>query len=618
MARQYKEDSPINTITKIRSLLGEIGVINYESFWGQPYEDIYSVRIQDFEENGEFGTNGKGTNRVYTLASAWAEYIERLQNGFLTGTGSLNRILLKDLKKETGCYFFPDEKFLTKDEFKSLPAEFLKDIFSKKDLKITESDIDTYFNRLIENGFPGVLSVPFYDYNNGKIVYLPLNITLMITGSNGMAAGNTVAEGTFQGICELLERYAASIIYYNELTPPSISMDYLKKYPKELKMINNIKANGYDVIVKDFSANMKLPVLALLIVDRKKQMYRLNVGSETSFSVALSRVLTEIHQGSKDKEAFEKAMLPIPTKRQNYFIKNDDKSHFKRRTEFKQFVMNGSGTYPNSLFGKSESYKFDEGAFVQKDSYEDEVKYLLSLISKDLGQNIFLRDTSFLGFPSFFIYIPNLSARGVKNHQYTEEIFNVQSNIAMDKIEDLFFPFNNLLADTEKIKKLIPILTSIATTSKGLKEVKMKDSLKLEFKNDFYWDSIPLTFFLTGLSFLIKDFDNAINYLEIFMDSSSNKNNEYYKNVLKYFKLLKAEKPQTYIDKSVPSEVVKDFSTPESIFSGIDIPNCPNCDKCLLSTSCLTKNKVSFSKPILLKQKDYMESVSQEVFSVYR
>lgn len=35
----------------------------------------------------------------------------------------------------------------------------------------------------------------------------------MLTGSNGMSAGNSSYEAIFQGICELFERYAASEVF---------------------------------------------------------------------------------------------------------------------------------------------------------------------------------------------------------------------------------------------------------------------------------------------------------------------------------------------------------------------------------------------------------------------
>lgn len=615
MERIYKEDTPIGTITKIRNLLGEIGIVNYEAFWRQPYEDIFSVRVQSFDENGGFGTNGKGVTREYALASGWAEYIERLQNGALTGISTLSRLLLNNIKEETGYYFFPDEKFLNKDEFKSLPKEYLDDVFSNRNTKITEEDIDTYFNRLNENGFPGVLSVPFYNYDNRDIVYLPFNIILMMTGSNGMAAGNSVAEGTFQGICELLERYAASIIYYNQLTPPSVPLDFLNQFPSQMRTINSIEANGYEVIIKDFSINKKLPVLGILIIDQKKQKYRLNVGSETSFSVALTRVLTEVHQGVKDKENFENLMLPIPAKKQEYFVKNDDDSLNKRYSEFMQFITDSQGVFPFALFNKKESYIFDAQSFIPKENYPDEVKYLLSLINNKLGFNIFLRNTSFLGFPTFYIYIPTISPQGLKGFKGTK--FSVKDNIRMDLIEDLFFPFNQLIINRDRIKKLLNIFYSIISSSDNLETIKMKDVLKLDFKQDFYWSSLPLTYFLTSLNFILQDYDKAKKSLRLYMNSTSNNKTKYYKNILKYFELLKQEKPKVIINKSIPSEIINSFSSPEKMFSGIDIPNCPNCANCSLSENCLTKNKISYAKRVLHKQKENQVSVSQKIFSTF-
>lgn len=86
-----------------------------------------------------------------------------------------------------------------------------------------------------------------------------------------MAAGNTSSEGIFQALCELIERYASTTIYYNRLTPPTIPITHLEKYPKELAIIKEIENNGYKVIVKDFSCGKSLPAIGVIIIDTKNK-----------------------------------------------------------------------------------------------------------------------------------------------------------------------------------------------------------------------------------------------------------------------------------------------------------------------------------------------------------
>jgi YcaO-like protein with predicted kinase domain len=612
MARSYKDDKPISTITKIRNILSEIGVVNYESFWGQPYENVFSVRIDSLETEGCFGTNGKGQSRLYALASGYAEYIERLQNGFISGIRSFNRLFLSEIKKDTAFYFFPDEKLMTQSEFKALPIEYLYDLFGKKDKDAVNKDIDLYFKKLERNGFSGVLSVPFFDIAKKGITYLPYNINIMLTGSNGMAAGNSVSEGIFQAICELLERYASSIVFYERLTPPTINEEFLLQCPKEIKIIKEIKAIGYEVIVKDFSCNKGLPAVGVIIIDRKRQLYRLNVGADISFSIALSRALTEIHQGYKNINDFNESLLPIAGSKENYFLHTDAVSMLRRSAEFRKFIINSSGLFPDTLFGDKESYNFNQAIFKPQKNYLEDVKYLIQLVN-NLGKNILIRDVSFLGFPSFYVYIPEISPIGRKTSEYEGENVNLSANVHNDLVEDLFFPFDQLINNKEKLQKLVDIFSSLGPNE--IRGTKMCEILKLEFLFDYYWSSIPLYFFLTLFYFILSEYSKAIEYMQMFIDETDNYNDEYYTKVLAYFKLLEQKVSQNMLNKSIPQEIRNDFASPDKLFKNIDIPNCPNCIKCALNNNCLTKHKVNFSKRVLLKMKE--SPINQEDLKIF-
>lgn len=132
-------------------------------------------------------------------------------------------------------------------------------------------DIEQYFEEATKNGFDGITAVPFYSCYDDKIIYLPYNLTLMITGSNGMSAGNSENEGVFQGLCEIIERAAASTVYNQNLTPPTIPIEFIKNNQILYNTIKEIEKQGYDVIVKDFSAGYNLPVVGTLIINKKKK-----------------------------------------------------------------------------------------------------------------------------------------------------------------------------------------------------------------------------------------------------------------------------------------------------------------------------------------------------------
>jgi YcaO-like protein with predicted kinase domain len=602
MKRVYKEDTPESTITRIRNILARMSTIPYESSWNNPYKGIYSLRLQTFDSEGSFGTNGKGRSQIFALASAYAEFIERIQNGYITGVNSVNRFFLKKIKEANGFYFFPDEKILSKEEFLSLPLGYLKDIFQDKSKNTITEGIDIYFCRLKENGFDGPIAVPFYDCKNKSIIYFPLNLTLTLSGSNGMAAGNSCAEGIFQGLCELIERNAAATVYYNQLTPPTIPEIFLKAHKKEFEIIEEIKSNGFSVIVKDFSCGKSFPAIGVLIIDEENKKYRLDIGCDTEFSVALSRALTEIHQGIPNKEAFQKVLLPIPFEEHDYFLNNTEEDLMKRALQLQKFTINASGAFPKSLFEQNKSYPFNPDVFSPQENYTKEVQYLIKTFLNS-NQTVYIRDVSFLGFPSFYIYIPEVSLIGKKealDHGHKNIAFH--SYIEQDKIEELFFPFSSFVQDRSKIQKFLSII--IPDNSEDIKGARMCDVLRLDFKDESYWATIPVTYFVTLCYFILQNYASAKNYLSLFIEETNNLNQKYYLDVMRYFNLLSEGRGDDYILEQIPEEIVNNFSSPKVLFSQIDIPNCPNCENCDLSEDCLTKNRIETAGKIAQEMKN--------------
>jgi len=591
MIRNYKDDLPLNTISKIRNILSELDMMTYEVLWGNPYPNVYSVRIESDYTNGEFGTNGKGKDRIYALASAYAEYLERLQNGYLNGVTSLGRVFLNQIKKESGFYFFPDEKFISREEFLNLPSDLMSDLFKDS---IPESEVTNYFDRLKQNGYTGVASIPFYDYRNSKTVYLPFNLLNLLTGSNGMAAGNSISEGVYQGLCELLERYASSLVYMNRMTPPTVSEDILKEFIEEYEIISEIKKSGkYEVIVKDFSAGKNIPAIGVIIIDNETNKYKLNIGCDTSFPIALARALTEVYQGYKDANEFDKVLQPIPDKEYDYFFNDDYLSIQKRDYEFKQFTINGLGLFPKALFDKESSYPFDMRVFTPKNTYKQEVKGLIDFFIKD-GYNIYMRNVSFLGFPSFYIYIPKISVWGRKSTVKIQSYTSLNEYIDYDRIEDLIFPMTN--PNIDKIRKFVDIIEKHTSCIDDYSDTAISIVLKLSFKTTSYWDQLPLSFLMTIYCYLIDDLNNSIKWLSRFIDHTNNHGNDYYNNVLQY---LKSKRDGEDISKLAKKEgffeIINEFEDKDKILNNIDLPNCPQCNECSLYNECLVRTRINTS-----------------------
>ena len=595
--RPYKEENPLYTIQKIRKQLLKIQCFVYEEFWGNSYENIYSVRITTDNTQGYSGTNGKGQNRLFALASAYVEFMERIQNRLFFSTTSHSRFFLESIKEKTGFIYFPDEKIISKEEFNSLPVDIIDDLFTKNEFF---SSVNMYFDRLKENGYPGCLAVPFYDVKNNNIIYLPINLILALVGSNGMAAGNSTAEGLFQALCEIFERYAAYRIFYDRITPPSVPRDYLSQYPAEYRIIQDIEKHGkYKIIVKDFSTEKKYPVLGVVIINKKLNKYRLNVGSDTSFQVALNRCLTELYQGTDNQENLDNRMNPILEKDEDFYFRDDRQSIEKRITEYQKFTIDGTGKFPASLLTGTESYQFNDSPFKSTDSYQKEVKRLVNQMLEQ-GNNVYIRDVSYLGFPSFLVYIPRLSPVGKKKTGAYDNL-SISQLIKMDKIEDLFFPFSE--CSDEKIRQMVKILDS-----EKFNRIEMKEVLHLTFKNTSDWDKVPVAYFLVLFWYKLGDMEKAIKNLRLLMEITGNADDDYYSSVLKFFEMKKNAKSDTInygqllmqngVASDIANEILTCFYNKPGLFNFIKIPQCPDCDACDLKSECLTNSSLSLYENI--------------------
>lgn len=577
MQRVYKEDHPRNTVLRIKNILTRLGVVTTEAVWMKYVENVYSVRVETLEDNGSFGSNGKGKTRFFTLASAYAEFMERIQNCMIILSNSFWNHSLEEIKQNSGFYYFPDEKIMDINELEQLPSKVLIDLFSQE--KFDKSiRLDTY----------NTIGVPFYDYFSNQKVYLPLKYLLSATGTNGMAAGNTNFEAIYQGVCEILERYAAHLVFSKQLTPPTISEEILKKYPDEKKIIEDIEEKGYKVIVKDFSCGLSLPVLGTIILNQQEDSYRLNVGSDTSFSIALSRTLTEILQGIDSSERLETFFQPIPEEEFEYFQKDDEFSIKIRHRELNKFFVNGKGKFPKSIFANKESYSFNETTFITHDSYKSEVEYLFAMMHA-WGSDIYVRNVSFLGFPTYYIYVTNVSVAGQK--VVGQE--NCTDKLPQEDLERILFPLTTFFSDINRVKDFTDI---IEKNQCDLSDISFSSFLKLEFTPGFYFNNIPSSFFLSLLHLRARNYQSAISYFQMFIDATDNNDNTYFKEVKRYFEYLafsdENELPNDF------SQEIKDYYNPEFVLEHFDLPVCPACHECTFVEKCITKGSLDFVKTI--------------------
>lgn len=86
-----------------------------------------------------------------------------------------------------------------------------------------------------------------------QVVYFPSNLIENLFLSNGMSAGNTLAEAQVQCLSEIFERAVKREILEGELCLPDVPQEVLAKYPAIVAGIQGLEEQGFPVLVKDAS-----------------------------------------------------------------------------------------------------------------------------------------------------------------------------------------------------------------------------------------------------------------------------------------------------------------------------------------------------------------------------
>lgn len=445
---KYKDLPPEKTIENLRRVLNDLGCFPEETFI-QMIDNVWCGWITDHKHL--WNTNGKGTTKEYCMASAYGEALERLQNMMFSAPWVYAS---KDALEYKNFYKFKDEQILSVKEALQLNNYVLQDaillfLISEGRTPYSINELASYWEEELPDNYKldsNSICVPYYSVKQQKEVLLPLGIISCIVGTNGESSGNTPEEALLQGFSELLERYAEKYCAFNNLTPPEVPKQYIENnYPelfKSIKDIENLK-EGYKVVVYDFSLGKSLPVLGIVLIDTILQRYRFQFGAHPLFNIALERCLTEMLQGYRPGDNKHDTLFLTP-----WTLEYTNKSLSSKNNDSR--FTNGIGSLPDSFFRKNPSWEFK--VWPNQDNFSNKLG-LKEIINTTLNisEDIFIRDNSFLGVPSYSIYIPNISlsyyALGWKelNNKYCKTILSqCDENIDFFTIEEKYNLLNYL------------------------------------------------------------------------------------------------------------------------------------------------------------------------------
>lgn len=392
--RRYKEVTPEETVKRLKNLLNKLGIEVEEKWSNESSVGTYSLRVT--VKGTDIGQNGKGMTKEFAMASSYAEFFERFQNGMF-------RFRIEKPTEKIPFSNSPDEKHLTVEEAMNGNNSFFEYILNEngKD-NLREKEKIEYIKEILNENSNLVpkedyIYLPYYSVKNEDIEYIPDILFSYLYDTNGMCAGNSKEEALIEGLSEILERYAGTKMVKEKITLSEIPMSYIEKFPKVKKMVDKLNKNTeYYFRLVDCSFRGKYPVAGLYILEKNTGRFGFKLGAHPDYGIAMERCFTEAAQG---KDIYEYAENCI------FDFYDGEGTEDRNLTEY---IFTHFTAAPYQVIGSKPDYKFVEMPDVSELDNKTILKNLVNTIL-DEGRDILVRDVSVLGFPAFSIAIPGMS-----------------------------------------------------------------------------------------------------------------------------------------------------------------------------------------------------------------
>jgi ribosomal protein S12 methylthiotransferase accessory factor len=317
--------------------------------------------------------------------------------------------------------------------------------------------------------------------------------------SNGMSAGNTLAEAQVQCLSEVFERAVKREILEGEIALPDVPQEVLEKYPGVLAGIRGLEEQGFPVLVKDASLGGLYPVMCVTLMNPKTGGVFASFGAHPSLEVALERSLTELLQG-RSLEGLND--LPPPT-----FASEA----LNEPNNFVEHFIDSSGIVSWRFFSAKSDYDFVEWDFSShgENANAQEVKKLFSIL-KDIGKESYVAVYDQLGATACRILVPGYS-----------EIYPIEDLIWDNTNKALLFR-NDILnlhrLDNAGLGALLERLENNELDEYG----DIATLIGIEFDENTPWGQLTVLELKLLINLAIKQFDGAHELVGAFLQYNDN------------------------------------------------------------------------------------------------
>jgi ribosomal protein S12 methylthiotransferase accessory factor len=475
------------------AFLAGLGIKIEIASWRNLVPNVWSLHIRDAHSSMCF-TNGKGASKESALASALGEYIERLScNHFYT-----HQFWGEDIANADFVHY-PNERWFKPGKKDALPAGILDDYC----LPIYNPDGELRASHLIDtnsgNVKRGICALPYVRQSDGEVVYFPTNLIDNLYLSNGMSAGNTLAEAQVQCLSEIFERAVKREIIEGEIALPDVPPEVLAKYPGIQAGIEALEKQGFPVLVKDASLGGEFPVMCVTLMNPRTGGVFASFGAHPSLEVALERSLTELLQGRSFEGLND---LPQPTFESNAVTEPNN---------FVEHFIDSSGVVSWRFFSAKADYEFVEWDFSGhgENSNIDEAATLFGILEA-MDKEVYMAVYDQLGATAVRILVPGYS-----------EIYPV---------EDLIWDnTNKALAFREDILNLHQLDdAALEALLERLEEGELDDYtdivtlIGIEFDENTVWGQLTVLELKLLIRLALKQFEEAHDLVGAFLQYNEN------------------------------------------------------------------------------------------------
>ena len=488
-----KDLSLEQTVVNMSSILTNLGIKIEIASWRNIIPNVWSLHIRDAHSPLCF-TNGKGTTKESALASALGEYIERLSNNHFYSEAFWG----EDIANADFVHY-PKERW-----FKSGPEDALPiGILDEYCLPLYNLGGELRSSHLIDtnsgNVERGICSLPYVRKSDGEVVYFPTNLIENLFASNGMSAGNTLAEAQVQCLSEIFERAVKREILEGEIALPDVPNSVLSKFPGILAGIQSLEAQGFPVLVKDASLGGVYPVMCVTLMNPRTGGVFASFGAHPSFELALERSLTELLQGRSFEGLND---LPRPTFQSNAV---------KEPNNFVEHFIDSSGIVSWRFFSDKANYEFVEWDFSNdgKNSNVEESAILFNILDV-MGKESYIATYDELGGLACRILVPGYS-----------EIYPFEELIWDNTNKALLFRYDILNLHDLDDTHLEALLERLDNNE--LDEYSDVGSLiGVEFDVNTDWGQLTVLELKLLVNLVLKQFDEAHELTEAFLQYNDN------------------------------------------------------------------------------------------------